>query len=650
MKPFHSEPAPFQPVREDSRIVVENRYLRIIHDAAHGGEMVEAVVKNGTGKNLFAKPQMSLVGIMEGSAYHCYLSCNSTADVTVSDRNGNPVLEFRGGLTDSSGNILSGVELLHKIEYTPWGEALHRVILHAASKIEKLGMVQVGTLFPVKRMNCLAVQDAQIQTVGPYTGSKVKSWIPLTGGRTRADIEAYRSRWLPDSMLVFQRGLEGFQMNLGDDLSQWESIGGTLPGTQMGLFTYSRPLDCYEMRLSALDCQREGQYLAAGDTVFDFSIAFPFVQKKVSPLPVCASNILMRNRGFENQWPENDKLQMLHDAGAGLMRFHNDGDTYNNGIFWRDAAYPPYAPEIMAKMDDLLQRAHEHGLSVVPYFSLHEYHPDAAGFKEHAEEWGRIAIEGDKIIPSFGPNGYFGFQMCLNSGWMKKRIDTIDEVLTKHDFDGVYYDWCEPMECVNPKHGKRHHDFRKLIELLEWSHERVGKEGDVYIHNTYHPNIAAENIATLVLMEECGFASIAPDMFTPQAHFLNLGSRQVCDMLPSGASDRDRLRYVMCAFLNHTGVSSWNPVYLDFCRENAGLFRECTSYEHHTAPGEGICWSSNQEVGMSAYYGSFGKKFVFANLSEQKQTVEYRFAAEDGEAILGTAEIGPLSMKVLKSV
>ena len=60
---FHSIPEPFRLVRSGSSFTLENRYLRCEHDAELGGALVSAVVKNGTGHNLFAAPQQFIVGI-----------------------------------------------------------------------------------------------------------------------------------------------------------------------------------------------------------------------------------------------------------------------------------------------------------------------------------------------------------------------------------------------------------------------------------------------------------------------------------------------------------------------------------------------------------------------------------------------------------
>lgn len=631
--------SPFRAVRKNDLITVENEFVRCVHDLRCGGEMTEAVILNGSGKNLFVKPQRTVVGITENGAYHCYTSDASEAeDFTLTENNGNPVMEFFCRPADAAGRTLPGLTLHHRIEYTPHGEALHKVILTAAQRITDLGTVQIGSLFPSKRMDTLAVIPARMEMPTPY-GSFCR-WF-------RAD-QRFMTRWVPNSMLLFQRGQDGFQYARGENLAAWETIGGTLPGYGMGLLEFSRKLDAYELRMAPLDCRRPGQYLE-GDHVFEFSLAFPYVKKKMVPFASCAGHLLQADRGFDRRWPTEEDLASWESADCHLRRLHNDGDIAKNGIFWRGASYPPYPPEEMKKMDQTLEEAHKHHLDVVPYFSLHEYHPEVPDFAENAENWGRISEKGDGLIPSYFSCGYYGYVMCLNSGWLKKRQDTIDQTLRNHAFDGVYYDWCSAAECINPAHGPRHWDFRKLIEHLLWTYERVGEKGVMYLHQTSNPNIVAENLASVILTEEVGPARICGTMFSAHAHFMNICPRQVCLMIPNDSPSDDLWRYAMCALLHHATVSSELRIFADFYREYAAMMQETLSYSRHTAPGEGLCDTSDAlSVGMSAYWDQDRAMLVFANLCKEVQTVDYWFAPEDRERLTGKVTVPPMTIQTLK--
>ena len=67
----------------------------------------------------------------------------------------------------------------------------------------------------------MAVQESLETSVSPYMGNCIKRWEHLTPS-PRA---VYESCHLPLSFLMFERGVEGFQVSLGDDLTQWESSG-----------------------------------------------------------------------------------------------------------------------------------------------------------------------------------------------------------------------------------------------------------------------------------------------------------------------------------------------------------------------------------------------------------------------------------------
>lgn len=640
---FRGKLSPFRAVRENNKIIVSNEFVRCVHDLDRGGEMIEAVIVNGSGKNLFTGAQNTVIGITQNSVYHLYRSSAAPVlDFSVTEEGENTVLQFSAEMVDDKGERLPGFTLHHRVEYTPLGEALHKLTFAASQKITDLGMVQIGTLYPAKRMDTLAVMPSQVEMSMPYF-SRCR-WYKLEGDATTG----YMTRWVPNAMLVFQRGVEGFQFVRGDDLASWESIGGTLPGFGMGFFSYIKHLDAYEMRFAPLDCRREGQYLE-GEYTFEFSLAFPFVRKNIVPLSPCSGNLLQETDDFAKRWPSEEKFAEWENAGVSLMRLHNDGDPFANGIFWRDASYPPYPPEEMEKMERTLELAHRHHVDVVPYFSLHEYHPEAEGFQQNAQAWCRIAEKGDSIIPSYSRYGYYGFIMCLASGWLDKLKDSIDKVLRNHSFSGVYYDWCTAMECVNPEHGPHHWDFRKLIDFLLWTRQRTVKNGgDIYLHLTGTPNIAAENLAGLVLTEENGIARFSGEMFSPHAHFMNICPRQVCLMISEKSPAEDLRRYAMCALLNHATVSSGNRVFTEFYREQSQLIRDCVKYFRHTAPGEGICGTSeNAAVPMSAYWSDDEVMLVFANLKDTAQTVEYRFSPEQKMQVTGSVTVEPLSIRTV---
>jgi hypothetical protein len=101
---------------------------------------------------------------------------------------------------------------------------------------------------------------------------------------------------------------------------------------------------------------------------------------------------------------------------------------------------------------------------------------------------------------------------------------SVDRALQNHELDGVYYDWNAALLCSNPAHVAEgsgtsagnaggglapslacHWDMDELIELMEWTRQRVGPDGLIIVHNTRVPMFAIENFANYVVGMEWGY-------------------------------------------------------------------------------------------------------------------------------------------------
>ena len=646
MSHFHSESSPFRVLRENGRIIFENEYVRWVHDPACGGELTGAFVKNGSGGNLIRRRQTVAVALEENWNHHPFCSGTRPAESLDVDEKGEfPRIAYTQKLYDKEGKCLSGTTVRHTVEYHPWGYANHRVELHVEKRIENLSQVQVGSFYAASGFDALAYRECGLFSASIRL-SGIARWRRLYGGRSRDDAPAFLARRLPVSLLFLKRGVEALEFSLGDDLAAWDHVGTSVDGMQIGYVSYEREAGGYEVRIAPLDICWKEQFLEEGVHPFTFRMSMPHVRPNITPLRSCASNLLVPSRGFENRWPRKEDFEKMRLAGIDLMRIHNDGDPCGNGIFWRDGAYPPYPPEEMEKMDRCLALAKEYGISVVPYFSVKEFHPEASDYAECAEDWARISDERAGLIINGTRNGIFGVQMCLASGWKQKRRNSIECALKNHAFNGVYYDWCTGLECVNIRHSSgRHWDNDLLLEHIEWSHSLAGKNGEVYLHLTHTPSLALENMASLVLTEESSFAELGPEMFSQHVHFLNVVPRQICNMLPPEASDADRRRLAMCALLHHATVSSMDPAFLELSR--TPWLREVTKYTRHSAPGEGRCFSSCPQIGTAVYWNGTEALAVFANLSETTEDTDYSFDLPGGP-VEGKISLDGLELKAVR--
>jgi len=665
MSCFHSNPSPYRMTRNDNLITVENEYTRWVHDLKSGGELMGAYVKNGSNENLLLAPQKVSIGILEGRKYHLYESSLRHGKLlSFKEKDDRVEMAFSQILADQKGKVLPGVRVKHSVCYHPWGYACHQVAIEVEKRIERVAQIQIGALMLAPTFDCCAVREGNV-TSGYLSGiNSVVKWQRLSGGRTRDDLPVFVSHWVPLSINLFKFGQEGIEYSLDDNLAAWDNIVRKRPGWQKTYITYDKNANGYEVRVCPVDAPFTGQYLS-GNHTFGFRLALPHVRSRIVPLRPSAGHLLCKERsgqlldnarGFAGRWPTAANVAAWKKTGITLMRLHNDGDDCGNGIFWRDADYPPYPPAEMKRMDAALRLVRVAGISVAPYFSVKEYHPEAPGFAENARKWMRLAETGGEMIHNFYLHGEYGAQMCLKSGWFEKRRETIAQALDNHEFDSVYFDWCAGYECVNPTHTARkarHWDQDALQELLEWSHQRVGPAGDVYLHLTGVPNLAAENLASLVLTEESGYGRISPLMFTPHVHFMNIAPRQICDMLGASASSADRRKLALCALLHHASVSSKHQDYLAFYQQLPNFDFE--RYSRHTASGENIAHVTDPAAGFSAYWNANEALLLFANPTDRPLTIEWRLdtlkmgqAWAEGKLLAGKIFLKPGELKTRK--
>ena len=178
---------------------------------------------------------------------------------------------------------------------------------------------------------------------------------------------------------------------------------------------------------------------------FDFYLAVPILEGHAHRPWLHTS--FNRNRG---QWVSAEGIRRWAEQGIQTVHCHNDGDYYEDGLFWRDGSYPPY-PD-MDGYDKVLQECRRLGIRTATYFSNKELHPTTREFQAHGAEWGRKNRQGDLRHNFFRGQSEFGAQMCLRSGWLDLLKLSIDRVLKNHPLDGVYYDWNVALVCGNPLH------------------------------------------------------------------------------------------------------------------------------------------------------------------------------------------------------
>jgi hypothetical protein len=491
-------------------LALRTAYYTIEQDLKKGGAIARIALTHGKAANLLARPLETRVRDENGAI----LTDLTDSSPTVTHRREglNEIVTVGCALKDRAGRA-SGLRVKTTFQYR-WGYVkIHKELLVAGSTRAR-ELCPLSTVLAPSLSNYGYREGITEEEKAPPFSFGSNRW-----GKLRLDHssdEALRTRYVPRSMIFADPGVEGLEWFVGSDLSQWELQLGGRRGAGQCLLDRNQDPPGLALSVSPLWSADAAVPLPSA-CVFDFYLAFPILEGRAHRPWLHTS--FNRNRG---DWVSTEEVRRWAERGIQTVHCHNDGDCYNDGLFWRDGSYPPY-PD-MNRYDKVLADCRQAGIRTATYFSNKELHPSTKEFQQHGEQWGRKDRKGDLQHNFFSPNHEYGAQMCLRSGWLDFLKFSIDRVLKNHPLDGVYYDWNVALLCMNPLHegnrdraatAKGHWDIDELLDLMEWTRSRVGRDGLVIIHNTTTPMFATENFADYVVATEWGYGKWtdrAPDL------------------------------------------------------------------------------------------------------------------------------------------
>lgn len=560
-----------------ARIILRTRFYEVQHDLRQGGAICSVVLFHGTGENLLAMPIFSEVEVTGGATYGDLY--DASPDCHVEEIGDDVVVTFEGKLgLKPLANAASG-SAWHDIGYRTiytyrWGHirvrrqfvfpdegvAISRLLVHEWALRPDLSYYGVRSGRPAKDLTDCGESD----------------W-----GRARPGIAfdyPYRDRHLPRHVVFGNPGREGIEWFMSSDLAQWTyDICGEPGHGDLWIGPQAKPALAVVFKISAVlaprpDLRRSERVLK-GTKTFDYVIGLPVISGQ-------AHKPYLHKSFNRHAWPTDQTIASWAQQGVVAAHLHHDGDTFHDGLFWRDGTYPPFGPEDMAEFDRVIASCHRDGIRVATYFSNKELHPITEAFKKHGKEWARLP-DGQTIVHNPYSGDEYGGQMCLRSGWLDFFKQYVDTILSHHALDGIYYDWNQAIICNNPAHSSRpcgnlepresliadspaaHWDMDELIDLMQWTRRRVGPDGLVMIHNTMSPCAVTENFADYVVAMEWGSGKLSVD--TPSLHDLPLewsyfGARSRA-VIEYGCLERDattslRRKFVLQCML--TGVAPWH--------------------------------------------------------------------------------------------
>ncbi len=486
--------------KSSGRLTLTNAYYRVDHDLERGGAISRIQLRYGRAENLLVQPLETLVRDEAGTAYS---NLNDASPRVRHSRKGLvEIVTVESDLVSARGAVAKGIRLKTQLEYH-WGYIkVHQEFLTRKAGFRATEICVVNTVV-APSLSRYGYREGITEESGapPFSFGSCR-WGRIDSGN--ADPRVVQTNCLPRYLMLADAGVEGVEWFEGSDLRQWDlQLTGRRGQAQ---FTVERGQNPAGVGLT-LSPFRGSQALWLTHTCsFDYYLGIP-IREEHARKPWFHTSF-NRNRG---EWVSASQIQRWAESGIQTVHCHNDGDYYDDGLFWRDGSYPPY-PD-MDKYDKVIAGCHAAGIRVATYFSDKELHPSTPEFQQHGSEWARTDLKGKLVHNFFRGTNEFGAQMCLRSGWLPFLESSIDRVLTHHRLDGVYYDWNVALLCYNERHqpggsdraAAAHWDIDELLKLMEWTRQRVGPNGLIILHNTTTPMFATENFADYVVANEWGY-------------------------------------------------------------------------------------------------------------------------------------------------
>lgn len=497
--------------RNARQLILSTPYYSVLHETGKGGAISAIRLTYGKAGNLLVRPISSLLVDNQGASYS---DLNDPSPRVRHTREGSlEIVTADSKLLNEQGRALPGVRVKTRFEYH-WGFVKVQKQFEVRNQNLRLSELRIVDFALTPSLTHCGYREGITEQEGasPFSfGSCL--WGSVTPGSSSATM--LTTNYLPRYVMFADPGVEGLEWFVGSNLVQWDLQLTGRRGDGRCDIQFGK--DTPGMRVSISPYRNAKPIELPRSFTYTYYLAVPILEGHT--LRPWFHTSFNRNRG---DWVSSGQVKKWAESGMQTVHCHNDGDYYDDGLFWRDGSYPPY-PD-MDKYDKVIADCHASGLRVATYFSNKELHPSTREFQENGRGWGRMNAKGNLQHNFFRGTNEFGAQMCLRSGWLGFLESSIDRVLTNHALDGVYYDWNVALLCCNSNHANQprataaknvraqgrggegpHWDIDELLQLMEWTRQRVGPKGLVIIHNTTTPMFATENFADHIVANEWGY-------------------------------------------------------------------------------------------------------------------------------------------------
>jgi len=546
--------------KQSGLLTLATTYYRVDQDLRRGGVISRVRLSYGNAENLLVRPLEAFIRDENGNEYS---NRNDAAPRVGHTTEGlTEVVTVDSALVDGQGVAAKGVRLKTRLEYR-WGYIKVRQEFVSRGDSVRFTELCAASTTLAPSLTSYGYREGITEETGaqPLSFGSCR-WGEIASGKMNPI--AIQTNYVPRYVMFAERGREGIEWFQSSNIAQWDlQVAGKRGHAE---FLVRKTADPAGVQLK-LSPYRGDEPLALTTAVFEYYVGIP-LREPFAREPWFHTSF-NRNRG---DWVATDQVKRWAQSGIQTVHCHNDGDYYSDGLFWRDGSYPPY-PD-MGRYDKVIADCHATGIRVATYFSNKELHPDTPEFQASGAEWARRNLKGELAHNFYRGTNEFGAQMCLRSGWLPFLKFSIDRVLKNHRLDGVYYDWNVALLCYgrheHPETGAQkgmtaetpHWDIDELMDLMEWTRQRVGPKGLVIVHNTTTPMFAAENFADYVVANEWGYGKWAgkgPKLEELPLEWSLVGarSRGVISYGQLDAKSPPRLKRVFALEALVSGVAPW---------------------------------------------------------------------------------------------
>jgi len=526
---------------ERGRLVVQSRFWQVTHDPEKGGCITEIKFYNGSNKNILMNPISSHFGTF-------WDVLDDKAVINLAEEGLNVVVRVTGGLKDRNGHTASGIKFEYIHEYREGHVKVTRK--YGFDREVEIPEVGIGCMDIIPELRDFAARPSHVSADDTYRTS-VASWGEVDLG----DKVAFEDKDIPLYMGVFRRGVEGIEFLPGADLEEWSKLIGEKDRGRFQIWGGLNPksirilIEPLISRTGAHDGIR-----LSGEYTFASYMGLPKIPEKV---PRKYMHMAFGN----HPWPSDDEIRRWAYSGVTIVRLHND--YHPSGDFWHDGSWPPYDERDMSELRRVIDTCHRYGIKVVPYFSLYEINPKSDAFAGGYVAWRRTIDERATLIETYPPTHYYGFGMCLKSGWKEFLKGYVKKVVKILGFDGIYYDYSQYWFCNNKLHCKGDHtSIEGLIDFMEYTRDLLGEDGVMLLHQSgWWPSVLIENYADghIMFEDNVEWHEIpAIDEFPPNAlhlTFMNVAPKIPCPIV--GVPDREEGAWDLCAKCSVLGAFPW---------------------------------------------------------------------------------------------